>query len=71
MSERLHIRGPVLPDADRAELWVVDGRVTYDRVADATTVGEGFVLPGLVDAHCHVGIDSNGAVPRTSRSSRR
>jgi imidazolonepropionase-like amidohydrolase len=32
-------------------------------VRDVTTV-EGFVLPGLVDAHCHIGLDANGAVDR-------
>src|SRR5262249_33268060 len=25
-------------------------------------VAEGWVLPGLVDAHCHIGLDANGAV---------
>ena len=48
----------------RDELWVVDGRVTYDAPsagADVQTV-RGWVLPGLVDAHCHVGLDAHGAV---------
>jgi imidazolonepropionase-like amidohydrolase len=58
----LHVRGPVLPDADRGELWVVDGRVTYERPKEASTVADGWVVPGLVDAHCHVGLDENGGV---------
>ncbi|OON74053.1 amidohydrolase family protein [Streptomyces tsukubensis] len=63
----LHVRGGVLvgPDEVREELWVVGGRVTYDRPAlarDVRTV-EGWALPGLVDAHCHVGLDSHGPVP--------
>ncbi|MEU9132995.1 amidohydrolase family protein [Kitasatospora sp. NPDC048540] len=62
----LHIRGRVLvgPEEVRDELWVVDGRVTFDRpvsAADVRTV-TGWVLPGLVDAHCHVGLDAHGAV---------
>lgn len=62
----LHLKGRVLvgPDDVRDELWVVGGRVTFDRPAmarDATTV-TGWVLPGLVDAHCHVGLDAHGPV---------
>ncbi|GGO81307.1 amidohydrolase family protein [Wenjunlia tyrosinilytica] len=68
MTDRavLHIEGRVLvgPEDVRDEMWVVDGRVTYDRPSlarDIRTV-RGWVLPGLVDAHCHVGLDSHGAV---------
>ncbi|MFE0103077.1 amidohydrolase family protein [Streptomyces sp. NPDC059009] len=61
----LHVKGRVLvgPEDVRDELWVVGGRVTYDRPAagDVTTV-EGWALPGLVDAHCHVGLDTHGPV---------
>jgi imidazolonepropionase-like amidohydrolase len=63
----LHVRGQVLigPDETRDELWVVDGKVTFTKpqAADIQTL-DGWVLPGLVDAHCHVGLDSHGAVPR-------
>ena len=58
----LHVRGPVLPDGEHGELWVVEGRVTYEPQRDATTVAEGWVVPGLVDAHCHVGLDEDGGV---------
>ncbi|WP_432074285.1 amidohydrolase family protein [Streptomyces wuyuanensis] len=67
MSDRavLHVKGRVLvgPDDVRDELWVVGGRVTYRRPAskDVRTV-RGWALPGLVDAHCHVGLDQHGAV---------
>ncbi|MEV6107313.1 amidohydrolase family protein [Streptomyces sp. NPDC051940] len=68
MSERaaLHIKGPVLagPQDVRDGLWVLGGRISYDRptgVRDVTVV-EGWALPGLVDAHCHVGLDAHGAV---------
>ncbi|WP_460109229.1 amidohydrolase family protein [Streptomyces sp. YKOK-J1] len=62
----LHVRGRVLagPEDVRDELWVVGGRVSYDRPAgarDITTV-EGWALPGLVDAHCHVGLGADGPV---------
>ncbi|MFF9325307.1 amidohydrolase family protein [Streptomyces sp. NPDC014776] len=68
MSDRavLHVKGRVLvgPDDVRDELWVVGGRISYDRPAGAREVRtvEGWVLPGLVDAHCHVGLDAHGAV---------
>ena len=59
----LRVRGPVLPDGEVRDLYVVGGRVTYERQAGAETVAEGWVVPGLVDAHCHVGLDADGAVP--------
>ncbi|WP_159766623.1 amidohydrolase family protein [Streptomyces sp. HM190] len=68
MNERavLRVKGRVLvgPDDVRDELWVVDGRVSYDRPAAARDVRtvEGWALPGLVDAHCHVGLGAHGPV---------
>jgi imidazolonepropionase-like amidohydrolase len=57
----LHVRGVVLPDDEVRDLWLVDDRVTLDPVPDAVTVSTGgFVLPGLVDAHCHIGIAPGG-----------
>ncbi|MEU0686485.1 amidohydrolase family protein [Streptomyces uncialis] len=63
----LHVSGRVLvgPDDVTDELWVVGGRITYERpagVRDTVTV-RGWALPGLVDAHCHVGLDAHGPVP--------
>jgi imidazolonepropionase-like amidohydrolase len=55
-------RGPVLPAGEARDLYVVDGLVTYEPQAGADTVAEGWIVPGLVDAHCHVGLDQNGAV---------
>ncbi|MFI6206796.1 amidohydrolase family protein [Streptomyces sp. NPDC051041] len=67
MSEVLHVKGRVLvgPDDVRDELWVIGGRISHDRPAGARDVRtvEGWALPGLVDAHCHVGLDQHGAVP--------
>jgi imidazolonepropionase-like amidohydrolase len=62
----LHLRGRVLvgPEETLDEVWVVDGRISLTAPpggADETV--EGWVLPGLVDAHCHVGLESQGAVP--------
>jgi imidazolonepropionase-like amidohydrolase len=63
MTGALRFRGPVLPDGEVRDLYVVHGRVTYEKVASAELVAEGWIVPGLVDAHCHVGLDEHGAVP--------
>jgi imidazolonepropionase-like amidohydrolase len=59
----LRFRGVVLPEREARDLYVVDGRVTYEPVASAEPAGEGWIVPGLVDAHCHIGLDADGAVP--------
>lgn len=60
----LHVKGRVLvgPEDVRDELWVVGGRVTYQRPAGESRTVQGWAVPGLVDAHCHVGLDAHGAV---------
>jgi len=59
----LHVRGVVLPDDEVRDLWLVGDRVTFEPVGGAETVSDGgWVLPGLVDAHCHPGI-APGARP--------
>lgn len=62
-STRLHLDGVVLPDGERRELWIVDGLVRTEAVRDAVDLTGGYILPGLVDAHCHVGLEMHGAVP--------
>ena len=58
----LHVRGVLLPDDSERDLWLVGDRVSLRPVPDAVTVASsGFVLPGLVDAHCHIGIAPGGA----------
>lgn len=62
----LHLRGRGLPDGEPVEWWVVDGVLSAEPVADADTVfgadgAGGWILPGLVDAHCHVGLGHEGA----------
>jgi imidazolonepropionase-like amidohydrolase len=64
MVTPLHIRGVVLPDDVERDIWVdTAGRISDRAVPDAQSVALGcFVLPGLVDAHCHVGLDEHGGV---------
>lgn len=63
-STRLHLSGVLLPDGDSTELWVVDGLIRTEPVANAVTIcRNGWILPGLVDAHCHIGLGPTGAVP--------
>lgn len=71
----LHVRGRGLPDGQPVQWWIVDegspaeggtrGVLRAEPVRGAETVfgadGDGgWILPGLVDAHCHVGL---GPVP--------
>ncbi len=58
----LKFTGPVLPDGENRELYVVDGRVTYEPHPGAELVASGWIVPGLVDAHCHIGLGPHGAV---------
>jgi imidazolonepropionase-like amidohydrolase len=58
----LRFTGPVLPDGQVRDVYVVDGRITYERPLGAETVAEGWIVPGLVDAHCHLGLGEGGAV---------
>jgi imidazolonepropionase-like amidohydrolase len=67
VTSGLRLTGPVLvgPDDERGPAWVVDGRITYVEPTGTTTDAQtlqGWVLPGLVDAHCHVGLGPQGAV---------
>ncbi len=58
----MRFRGPVLPDGEAKDLYVLDGLVTYEHQSGAETVAEGWIVPGLVDAHCHLGLDDDGAI---------
>jgi len=58
----LHVSGPVLPDGEPRDLYLVDGRVTLEPQSGAETVAAGWIVPGLVDAHCHLGLDDQGGV---------
>ncbi|HEV7212356.1 MAG TPA: amidohydrolase family protein [Blastococcus sp.] len=57
----LHLSGVVLPEGEHRDVWVREGRFTFEPVPGAETVSRGgWLLPGLVDAHCHVGIATGG-----------
>lgn len=66
MADILHVTGSVHVGAEdvRGDLWVVGGRVSFERPRSGESVVtiRGHVLPGYVDAHCHVGLDHHGAV---------
>ncbi len=61
-ASALRFSGPVLPDGEPRELYVVDGRVTLEPVPGAERAVDGWIVPGLVDAHCHLGLDDDGAI---------
>ncbi|MCB5280665.1 MULTISPECIES: amidohydrolase family protein [unclassified Arthrobacter] len=66
MTRIIEFTGPILtgPDRERRGLWSVDGLLTFDRPALAPDlVLDGWVIPGLVDAHCHIGLGPGGDVP--------
>jgi imidazolonepropionase-like amidohydrolase len=62
----IEFSGTVLtgPEEERQGLWSVDGRLTFQRpLAAPDAVIPGWVLPGFVDAHCHLGLGPGGSVP--------
>jgi imidazolonepropionase-like amidohydrolase len=65
----LHLVGRVVLGDGRevGEAWVDEGRLRLTRPAGVgadARVLEGWTLPGLVDVHCHIGLDAGGAVDR-------
>ncbi|KAE8762778.1 amidohydrolase family protein [Georgenia thermotolerans] len=66
MSDLLHLRGTVLVDdaTELEEVWVADGRLTRTPPLGAERARQitGWVLPGLVDVHCHIGLGPGGEV---------
>lgn len=63
----LHLPGPVLGPAGPGPAWVEDGRITYAPPSGIVTrTVEGWVLPGLVDVHCHIGLGADGGVDRAT-----
>lgn len=63
----MRVSGVVLPDGEPRNLYVVDGRITYAPIAAAAGVATGWIVPGLVDVHCHIGLDEHGAVGETEQ----
>lgn len=58
----LHLRGVFLPEEQERDAWIVDGLLTFEKPAgEATTIADrGWVLPGFVDAHSHIGYAPQG-----------
>ena len=57
----LHIRGRGLPDGEQVQWWVHGGVLSAEPISNADTVFDGgWIIPGLVDAHCHVGLGPGG-----------
>lgn len=62
-AEPMHIHGTFLPQEEPRDFWIVEGKLTGEPVAGARTLARNaFVIPGLVDAHCHIGLGVQGAV---------
>lgn len=59
---RLHVSGIVLPEGERRDLWVHDGVISFEPVEGALTLASDvWIMPGLVDAHSHIGLNHHGA----------
>ena len=64
-AQDLHIHGVVLPAGEVRDLWIHDGQCVEGPLPHARTLAsECWVIPGLVDAHNHIGLDGHGAVDR-------
>lgn len=66
MTRIIEFSGTVLtgPGTEHRGLWSVDGRLTFRRPSAAPDlILDGWVIPGLVDAHCHIGLGPGGDVP--------
>ncbi len=60
----LHLQGVVLPGDESRNLWVRDGQISFEPVPGAVTVAKGcWLVPGLVDAHNHIGLAPSGPTP--------
>ena len=56
----LRVRGRALPDGEPIDLYADGDRWTTDPVRNADLVAQGWLLPGLVDAHTHPGAEAPG-----------
>jgi imidazolonepropionase-like amidohydrolase len=54
------VRGPALPDGEPVDLYADGDRWTIEPAAGAELVAEGWLIPGLVDAHTHPGAEKPG-----------
>lgn len=67
-ARTVHLTGRVVIDdhTEVSDVWVIGGRVSFVR---PQSLGEqvrleGVFVPGLVDVHCHIGLDAQGPVDR-------
>ncbi|HUG29694.1 MAG TPA: amidohydrolase family protein [Candidatus Limnocylindria bacterium] len=55
MTRTQHLHGVVLPDLVERDLFIVDRKLTLEPQDDfETIVHDGYLIPGLVDAHAHL-----------------
>ena len=59
----LRFQGPVLPYGEVRDVYVVDGVVSHEPHPGVSVTASGWIVPGLVDAHCHMGLNDLGAAP--------
>ena len=57
----VHLRARLLPDGRETDLWIDGGRISHQpRPGARTVVDGGWMMPALVDAHVHVGMNEIG-----------
>lgn len=62
-NRQWHLKGSIITEnGEKSNLWVHNGIIKYfpEKFTTFKKI-EGFVLPGLVDVHCHLGMDEKGA----------
>ncbi len=66
-DDQWHLRGVVAPQGRRCDLWIRGGVLVEGPLPGAQTLrSDCFILPGFVDAHCHIGLGPHGAVDITT-----
>ncbi len=58
----MRFQGPLLPTGEVVDLYVRDGVISGEAETALQPTATGWIVPGLVDAHCHIGLDDHGAV---------
>ncbi|MCL1922822.1 MAG: amidohydrolase family protein [Propionibacteriaceae bacterium] len=59
----VHVQGTLISTGEDIEFWVTEGQISFTKVKGAITIAQdGLLMPGLVDAHCHVGLGPEGGV---------
>lgn len=57
----LLVTGTDLVSGQPGQWWIADGQIVGGPLDEVAMI-DGFVLPGLVDAHCHIGLGAQGGV---------